>query len=110
MHLLGEMLPGFSRDTPQSQTDLPTLEAIGHRAQNANNTLMHGFAAIGRVLMNAGLNADGRVDPSHLARLGDLITHVAVEAEGMQELDWTIRETLESHAATIAADAGTVVT
>lgn len=92
MHLLRELPSGFSSFTPVSKTDLTKLKEIRNHAQNANDTLIHGLGAIGHILMTAGLNAEGAVEPSHLARLGNLITHMAVEIEGLQELDWTIRD------------------
>ena len=44
--------------------------------------------------------------PSHLSRLGDLITHLAVEAEAMQELGWMIRESLEGKPKGVAQTTG----
>lgn len=92
MHLLRELPAGFSSFTPVLKSDLPRLREIRNHAQNANNTLVLGMGAIGHILMNAGLNSEGAVDPNHLAGLGDLITHMAVEMEGLQELDWMIRD------------------
>lgn len=92
MHLLRELPPGFSSHKPVSKSDLAKLKEIRRHALNANDTLLHGLGAIGHILMTAGLNVEGAVDASHLSRLGDLITHMAVEMEGLQELDWTIRD------------------
>lgn len=94
-HLLRQLPAGFSAYQPLSKADRPAAEAVESHANNANDTLMHGLAAIGHVLMNAALNDEGGVAPNHLARLGDLITHMAVEAEAMQELSWAVRAALD---------------
>ena len=94
-HLIRQLPEDFSLYAPFAEAHRPVATAVAHHASNANDTLLHGLAAIGHVLMVAGLNTDGQVDGSHLARLGDLITHLAVEMETMQVLTWAIREALQ---------------
>ena len=94
-HLLRELPRNFSAHLPVSPADRATVAEVRHHAENANDTLMHGLAALGHVIMNAGLNVDGEIESRHLARLGDLITHLAVEAEAMQELMWSTGHALD---------------
>lgn len=94
-HWLRQLPESFSFHNPLPEAVRPVAEQVAQHASNANDTIMHGLAALGQVIMTAALTAEGEVTPSHLARLGDLITHLAVEAEAMQELGWMIREELE---------------
>lgn len=93
--LLRQLPENFSFHNPMPDALRPVAELVASHASNANDTIMHGLAALGQVIMTAALNEEGEVTPSHLARLGDLITHLAVEAEAMQELGWMISEALE---------------
>lgn len=95
VHLLRQLPESFSAYNPIPEAARPVAELVAQHADNANDTIMHGLAALGQVIMTAALNEDGEVTPSHLARLGDLITHLAFEAEAMQELGWMIRGALE---------------
>ncbi len=61
--------------------------AVVQHAWNANQTLLSGIEAIGHVLQVAANNKNWELDRDHVARLGGLITHLAVEAQLMQELD-----------------------
>ena len=97
-HLLREMPAGFSAHRPVAERDREHIEKVGQHAENANDTLMHGLQALGHVIMNAALNEEGGVEAHHLARLGDLITHLAVEAEAMQELIWSTDSALQRSA------------
>ncbi|ATQ75064.1 hypothetical protein CR152_11435 [Massilia violaceinigra] len=84
----------FSSHSPLAEADRPVAEATAHHASNASDTLIHGLAAIGHVLMQAGLNAEGRVSGNHLARLGDLITHMAIEVEFLHDLEFRLNGAL----------------
>lgn len=94
-HLLRRLPESFSVHQPFAQADRAVAEVVAQHASNANDTLMHGLAALGHVMMLAGLNKDFEVEGRHVARLGDLITHMAVEAEAMQELGCMLREALD---------------
>ena len=89
-HLLSRLPEHFSAQAPLAEKHRPVAESAAHHASNANDTLIHGLAAIGHILMQAGLNVDGGVSGSHLARLGDLITHLAVEVEFLHELEFRL--------------------
>ncbi|NHZ93620.1 hypothetical protein F2P45_32170 [Massilia sp. CCM 8733] len=95
-HLLRRLPADFSAYQPFPDADCATAELVARHARNANETLMHGLAALGHVMMLAGLNEEGQAASSHLARMGDLITHLAVEAETMQELDLSISNALKA--------------
>ena len=86
-HLFRRLPEHFSSHAPLAEVNRPVAEATAQHASNASDTLIHGLAAIGHVLMQAGLNVEGGVSGSHLARLGDLITHMAVEVEFLHDLE-----------------------
>lgn len=95
-HLLKKLPEDFSAYRPMTQDTRLIAEAVRTHADNANNTLMHGLEALGDVLSVAGADRDGEVSQASLMCLGALITHLAVEAQLMQELDWSIRDALEA--------------
>lgn len=95
-HLLKKLPVDFSARRSLSPDGRLIAEAMQTHASNANNTLMHGLEALGNVLSLAGANQDGEASQSSLMGLGELIAHLSVEAQFMQELDWSIREALEA--------------
>lgn len=96
-HLLKRMPVDFSRGNFLASDDRLVAEAAIEHAANANDTLMSGLEALGHVMFVAGANKQCGVDGNHLANLGCLIAHIAVEAQFLQETESSIRETLEAH-------------
>jgi hypothetical protein len=95
-HLLKKMPADFSRRHPLTPDDRLIAEAARDHAVNANGTLIRGLAALGHVMSVAGANEHGAVDADQLKKLGDLINHIAVESQFLQEAEWRLREILES--------------
>lgn len=85
--LLQTMPEVFSAHAPIEPEHQLLGAAVVKHAWNANQTLLSGIEAIGHVLQVAANNKEWEVDRDHVARLGGLITHLAVEAQLMQELD-----------------------
>jgi hypothetical protein len=94
--LLKKLPVDFSAHEPLTPDNRLIAEAAQQHASNANDTLMRGLEAIGDVVSMAGGNQDGEVSQVSLMRLGELITHLSVEAQFMQELDWNICDVLEA--------------
>lgn len=94
--LLRKLPTDFSAYAPLTPDSRLIAEAAQQHANNANDTLMRGLEALGNVLSIAGANQGGEASQSSLMGLGELITHLSVEAQLMQELDWNIRAVLEA--------------
>lgn len=56
-------------------------DAAAKHASNANDTVLFGLEAIGKLIFIAGANNDHELDRGDLANLGALITHLSVEAQ-----------------------------
>lgn len=95
-HLLKKLPVGFSAYAPLTPDTRLIAEAAQTHASNANDTLMRGLEAIGDVVSVAGANQDGQLSELSLMRLGELITHLSVEAQFLQELDWSIGDVLKA--------------
>lgn len=95
-HLLKKLPEGFSAYAPLTPETRLIAEAAQQHANNANDTLMRGLEALGNVLSIAGANQDGEASQSSLMGLGELIAHLSVEAQFLQELDCSIRDALEA--------------
>ncbi len=96
-YLLRKLPVDFSISRPLTPDDRLIAEAARSQAMNANDTLLHGLEALGQVMFVAGANEQNEVDAGHMASLGCLIGHIAVEIQFMQETEWSIRETLAAH-------------
>jgi hypothetical protein len=95
-HLLKKLPVNFSAYEPLTPDDRLIAEAAQQHAGNANDSLMRGLEALGDVVSIAGANEDGEISQGTLMQLGELIVHLSVEAQFMQELDWSIRDVLEA--------------
>ncbi len=96
-HLLKKMPADFSMFNPITADDRLIAEAAMNHATNANDILMNGLAALGNVMFVAGANGNSKVNSDDIADIGCLIRHIAVEAQFLQETEWSIREALEAH-------------
>ncbi len=96
-HLLSRLPANLSSATALTPDDRLIAGAARNHAMNANDALMRGLAALGHVMSVAGANDSGEIDSCQFMCLGDLLTHIAVESQFLQELEWSIRETLEAH-------------
>lgn len=94
--LLKKLPVGFSAYEPLTPDSRLIAEAAQQHAGNANDRLMRGLEALGEVVSTAGGNENREVSQTSLMWLGELIAHLSVEAQFMQELDWSIRDVLEA--------------
>lgn len=97
--LLQAMPEVFSAHAPIEPEHQLLGAAVAQHAWNANQTLLSGLEAIGHILQVAANNKEWEVDPQHVSRLGGLITHLAVEAQLMQELEEGFGEALRAQQA-----------
>lgn len=74
---LGEV--DCSKPVPQEQMHM--VSAVAQHARNAQNTLLDGLESLGRLMTVAGLNDEYTLAGDDVAKLGSLLTHIAVEAE-----------------------------
>lgn len=89
--LLRQLPDYFSAFTPMKPDVLLKASAAADHAQNANDTLMHGLEALGRIMFVATVNEHHVLDMETLADLGCLIQHIAVEAQFLQETERCMR-------------------
>jgi hypothetical protein len=92
--LLKKLPVNFSAYEPLAPDDRLIAEAARQHAGNANNSLMRDLEALGEVVSMAGGYQDGEISQGSLMHLGELIVHLSVEAQFMQELDWSIGDVL----------------
>lgn len=71
-----------------------TEAAIVH-ASNANFALMHGLEAIGTILFAAATNENFPPNTETISNIAALITHLAIEAQVMQETQSDLRSDLD---------------
>lgn len=89
-HLLRELPPSRLAREPMSEDQRQIAAAAQSHAENVSRTLLCGIESLGKVLTIASLNEEYDVRARHLVNLGELITHLAVEAQFVQELGWEI--------------------
>jgi hypothetical protein len=90
------------RHLPSSLSKLSTsdkktrkiADAAAKHASNANDTVLFGLEAIGKLLFIAGANNDHELESNSLADLGALITHLAVEAQSYKLTQENLRHAL----------------
>jgi hypothetical protein len=73
-------------------------KAAANHARNAHDTVIFGLEAIGKLIFIASANNDHKLDRGSMADLGALITHLAVEAQTMQQTDADLRFALNERA------------
>lgn len=59
--------------------------AIKTHASNAAETILDGIESIGQLMTMAGLNDQYTLDRRHIVNLGQIIAHLAVEAQTMEQ-------------------------
>lgn len=59
--------------------------------RNASDSALFGLETFGRLIFNANANRDHELDRGSMADLGPLITHLAIEAQAMQQTDFDLR-------------------
>jgi hypothetical protein len=84
-HLLQRLPENFSSFSPARLEVIQIADAAAQHADNANGTLMRGLEALGEILFVAGANKENDIDQESIASIGELIQHIAVEAQFLQE-------------------------
>jgi hypothetical protein len=78
---------GLTSSTAKLSADqIQMVAAAKAHAINANDTIMTGIESLGHLLYIAG-GSDDDTDSQHFRNLGQLIKHLAVEAQHLQQVD-----------------------
>lgn len=94
-HLIRKLPSSLSKLSKSKAETRQIAQAAANHARNANDTVLFGLEAIGKLIFIAGANNDHELDRASMADLGALITHLAVEAQAMQQTDSDIRFALQ---------------
>ena len=96
-HLLQRLPEHFSsRSEPTPTADMQLIAtAAAQHAENANDTLLRGLDALGRLIYTAADNDQGGISSQDMRSIGVLISHLAVEAEFLQETQSNLEFTLQ---------------
>ena len=95
-YLLKRLSPDFAWHSKPVGDDLLIAKAAVRHASNANETVLSGIEAIGK-MMFAVANSEYSVEQQHVAHLGELISHLAVESQFLQEITGSLTEALHNH-------------
>ena len=86
---------GFQRATPDT---LQIADSAARHAYIASSTVLCGIEAIGACLSSAIIGADVPIEAAHVRGLAELIQHLAVEAQFLQETHVELGDALRRHA------------
>lgn len=86
-------LPRYLHGTPLKTEQLQEIEAADIHAVNCRNTLLDGLQSLGRVLWAAGVNEAFPADVGDCARVGMLVTEIALQIEFLNDF----REDVAQH-------------
>lgn len=78
-------LPRRLHDEPLSAAQLEEVEAADRHAANCKATLLSGLQSLGRVLWSAGGNEAYPADVSDCARVGMLVSEIALQLEFLND-------------------------
>jgi len=70
-----------------TQDQAQMAKAVASHACNANDVIMRGIETIGQMLFHYAADRDVELDRYHLGSLGELLQHLAVEAQYLQGAD-----------------------
>ncbi|MFS0754597.1 hypothetical protein ABC383_07850 [Noviherbaspirillum sp. 1P10PC] len=90
-HLIRQLPSSLSKLSKSNADTRKIAEAAANHARNASDTVLFGLEAIGKLIFIANANDDHELDRGSMADLGALITHLAVEAQAMQQTDSDLR-------------------
>jgi hypothetical protein len=90
-----EKLPANFIESKLEAEQLQMLEATGKHAANYSYTLVHGFEAVGQLLFAASTNEQLELKRDVVSNTASLLSMLAVQAQYLQELQDTIRYTLD---------------
>lgn len=84
-HLLMELPMNFGASAVDDDDHLNIAAAAGAHADNAGQSILNGIEAVGQLLEVAGGSAEEPLSQHTLLCLGDLLRHLAVEAQFLRE-------------------------
>lgn len=92
---LGFLLRSLPRDLHGASlgaVQLEEIEAADRHAANSKATLLGGLQSLGRVLWSAGVNQAFPVDVADCARLGMLVSEIALQIEFLSDFREEVAE------------------
>lgn len=93
-HLLRQLPRDFSQFVPVGDEDRLIADAAHRHASNAADTIMSGLEALGHILSVAAVSKDHDVESRHLIGIGELVSHLAVQLQVLDEIEFTITDAL----------------
>jgi hypothetical protein len=96
-HLLMALPTGFGVSAAAEEADLQKAAAARLHADNADRTILSGIEAIGQLMEMVGGQAEEKVSSHTLLSLGDLLRHMAVEAQFVRETSDNLTYCLSLH-------------
>ncbi|WP_377702126.1 hypothetical protein [Pseudoduganella sp. UC29_71] len=96
-HLLMALPMDFGVSTAAEEADLQKAAAARLHADNADRTILSGIEAIGQLMEMVGGQAEEKVSSHTLLSLGDLLRHMAVEAQFVRETSDNLTYCLSLH-------------
>ena len=85
-------LPQHLHGASLNPEQLEQIQAADKHAWNSTLTLLDGLQSLGRVLWAAGVNEDFPVDVGDCARVGMLVTEIAVQLEFLKDFREEVAE------------------
>ena len=92
---LGRLLRGLPRHLHGASLDaeqLEQIEAANKHAQNSTLILLDGLQSLGRVMFAAGANEDSPAHVGDCARVGMLVTEIALQLEFLNDFREEVAE------------------
>jgi hypothetical protein len=87
-------LGAIDASTRLTEVQRHTVDAIQSHAWGATETILDGIESLGAMMSMLG-NEESVVDGHHLARLGGLLGHLAVELQHLHEVETEMATTLK---------------
>ena len=106
IHLVRQLPSSLAKLSTADAETREIAEAAANHARNANDTLLYGLEAIGKLIFIANANSDHELDRGNMADLGALITHLAVEAQAMQQTTSDLRYALAEQPLKVVGEKG----
>ena len=85
-------LPAYLHDAPLNIEQLEEIKAADQHAANARGILLDGLQSLGRVLWSAGVNEEFPAEVGDCARVGALVTEIALQIELLNEFREEVAE------------------
>lgn len=96
-HLLLELPGEFGFSYEADKPHMHAAAAAESHANNASHSILNGIEAIGKLMEVAGANGHTGLEPHAVLCLGDLLRHLAVEAQFMRDVSANLAYSIATH-------------